>query len=180
MASPSIGARVMNGRGAYGRWTRGAISRPLALSARVPDSQDGRRRACGGTRPGDVLPCNACISRLARRVTRGLAPLDRSERADRRGSARSPACPLPESIVDQSQPLSESEVRDVLARLPDSHRRVLELVYVHGYSHAEVAAMTGTSEGAVKTAAWRAREAFRGQFLSGTESGSDSGPGATS
>jgi RNA polymerase sigma-70 factor (ECF subfamily) len=87
--------------------------------------------------------------------------------------------PLPESIVDPSQPVSENEVRDVLARLPDSQRRVLELIYVHGYSHAEIGAMTGTSEGAVKTAAWRARAAFRSEYLSGTEPESDSHAGAT-
>jgi DNA-directed RNA polymerase specialized sigma24 family protein len=52
-------------------------------------------------------------------------------------------------------------VRETLARLPANQRRVLELIYVDGYTHAEVAVMTGTTAGAVKTAVWRARQAFQ-------------------
>src|SRR5262245_5099603 len=44
--------------------------------------------------------------------------------------------PLPESLVEESEASEESAVAETLARLPDSQRRVLELVYVHGYSHA--------------------------------------------
>ena len=67
--------------------------------------------------------------------------------------------PLPEEL-----PAPEEEERlavgDLLARLPPPQRRLLELVYVGGFTHAEVAAMTGSTPGAVKTAVWRAREAF--------------------
>lgn len=73
--------------------------------------------------------------------------------------------PLPESLVDPSDPYEESVVSDVLAHLSPSQRRVLDLVYVHGYSHAEVGALLGTSEGAVKTAVWRARDAFKAEYL---------------
>lgn len=73
--------------------------------------------------------------------------------------------PLPESLTDPGEPDRGDVVDDVLARLSESQRRMLELVYVHGYSHAEVAAMTGTTEGAVKTAAWRARAAFKEEYL---------------
>ena len=73
--------------------------------------------------------------------------------------------PLPESLAGPSDPHEETAVRDVLARLPDSQRRVLELVYVHGYSHAEAGLVLGTTEGAVKTAVWRAREAFKQAYL---------------
>jgi RNA polymerase sigma-70 factor (ECF subfamily) len=52
-------------------------------------------------------------------------------------------------------------VPETLARLPDTQRRLLELVYVDGYTHAEVAAMTGTTAGAIKTVVWRARQAFQ-------------------
>jgi DNA-directed RNA polymerase specialized sigma24 family protein len=52
-------------------------------------------------------------------------------------------------------------VRETLARLPANQGRLLELIYVDGYTHTEVAAMTGTSAGAVKTAVWRARQAFQ-------------------
>ena len=52
-------------------------------------------------------------------------------------------------------------VQETLASLPANQRRLLELIYVDGYTHAEVAAMTGTTAGAVKTAVWRARQAFQ-------------------
>jgi len=69
--------------------------------------------------------------------------------------------PLPESLIDPSGPGVALEVEPLLQRLPEQQRRLLRLVYVYGYSHAEVAALTGTTEGAVKTGIWRSREAFR-------------------
>jgi RNA polymerase sigma-70 factor (ECF subfamily) len=70
--------------------------------------------------------------------------------------------PLPETLVD---PRAEHEdalsVRAVLAELPAAQRRLLELVYVHGFSHAETAAILGSSDGAVRTGVWRARTAFK-------------------
>lgn len=69
--------------------------------------------------------------------------------------------PLAESLVNEGVPDGETVGLDLLAQLPSPQRQVLELVYVYGFSHAEVAAMTGTTEGAVRTAAWRARAAFR-------------------
>jgi RNA polymerase sigma factor (sigma-70 family) len=70
--------------------------------------------------------------------------------------------PLEESLLEAAQHEDERlDVASLLAELPEAQRRLLELVYVFGYSHAEVAAMNGTSEGAVKTAVWRARQAFR-------------------
>ena len=78
--------------------------------------------------------------------------------------------PLPETLVDSTDRYEESAVADVLARMPDSQRHVLQLVYVHGYSHAEVGLMLGASEGTVKTAVWRAREAFKRDYLSRTAS----------
>ncbi len=55
----------------------------------------------------------------------------------------------------------EVEMRDLLSRLPDAGRRLLELVYLDGFSQAEVAAMTGRNPAAVRTAVWRARDALR-------------------
>ena len=70
--------------------------------------------------------------------------------------------PLPDDLaqVPESHE-ARITVADALARLSPHDRRVLELVYVDGYSHGEIAAMTGRTPGAVKTAVWRAREAFR-------------------
>ena len=70
--------------------------------------------------------------------------------------------PLPESLADpRASPEPRLGVAAVLDRLSPSQRRVLELVYVFGYSLAEAAVLLGTSEGAVKTAVWRARAEFR-------------------
>ena len=57
-----------------------------------------------------------------------------------------------------------ADLAPLLARLGASDRRMLELVYVHGFSHAEIAAMTGTTAGAVKTAVWRARRALQALY----------------
>src|SRR5262245_56908455 len=46
--------------------------------------------------------------------------------------------PLSEQLLEESAPYEESAVAEALSHLPDSQRRVLELVYVHGYSHADV------------------------------------------
>jgi RNA polymerase sigma-70 factor (ECF subfamily) len=87
--------------------------------------------------------------------------------------------PLPESLADPGAPPDEHlSVTDTLARLPDAQRRLLALVYVDGYSLAEVAALTGTSEGAAKTALWRARTAFR-RIYSEDVVASDSHPAGT-
>jgi RNA polymerase sigma factor (sigma-70 family) len=78
---------------------------------------------------------------------------------------------LPESLVaPETGAETALTVNDALSRLPDDHRRLLVLVYVDGYTHAEIAAMTGTTSGAVKTAVWRARQAFRDLYLAEAES----------
>lgn len=70
--------------------------------------------------------------------------------------------PLEEPLLpSQDFPDLGIEVRDLLSRLPPNSRRLLELVYLDGFSQAEVAAMTGKSQVAVRTAVWRAREALR-------------------
>jgi RNA polymerase sigma-70 factor (ECF subfamily) len=83
--------------------------------------------------------------------------------------------PLPDSLVADIEPSGEDDVTRVLASLPKAHHQVLELIYVYGYSHAEAAAILGTSEGAVKTAVWRARSAFRRAYLAEAGPVSDSG-----
>lgn len=73
--------------------------------------------------------------------------------------------PLPELLPDPAPALEEGvALVDLFDRLPEQQRRLLELVYVYGYSHAEIGAMLGMTEGAVKTGVWRARAAFRDLF----------------
>jgi RNA polymerase sigma-70 factor (ECF subfamily) len=70
--------------------------------------------------------------------------------------------PLEESLLaPQAFPDTAVEARDLLSRLPEPARRLLELVYLDGFTHAEVAEMTGRSPAAVRTAVWRARDALR-------------------
>jgi RNA polymerase sigma-70 factor (ECF subfamily) len=83
--------------------------------------------------------------------------------------------PLPDSLVAGIEPSGGDDVTTVLASLPKAQRQVLELIYIYGYSHAEAAAILGTSEGAVKTAVWRARSAFRRVYLAEDEPVSDAG-----
>ena len=45
----------------------------------------------------------------------------------------------------------------VMAQLPDSQQTLLRLRHVEGYDNASIAALLGTSEGAVRTALSRAR-----------------------
>jgi len=83
--------------------------------------------------------------------------------------------PLPDSLVADIEPSGGDDVTRVLASMPKAQRQVLELIYVYGYSHAEAAAILGTSEGAVKTAVWRARSAFRRAYLAEARPVPDSG-----
>ena len=69
--------------------------------------------------------------------------------------------PLDETYPGPAEsPEKAAVVRDALRRLEERHRRLLELVYEAGFTHAEVAAMSKSSPGAVKTAVYRARRAF--------------------
>jgi RNA polymerase sigma-70 factor (ECF subfamily) len=58
-------------------------------------------------------------------------------------------------------------VRDVLAELPKPQRRLLELAYLDGFSHAEIASMSESTPAAIRTAIWRARAAFRDAYETG-------------
>ncbi|MFD9940161.1 RNA polymerase sigma factor [Nonomuraea sp. NPDC059023] len=70
------------------------------------------------------------------------------------------ALPDPDELGVPSIGSRALEVRDALDRLPPQHRRLLELVYLEGFSMVEVAAMTGKKHNTIKTAVWRARAAF--------------------
>jgi RNA polymerase sigma-70 factor (ECF subfamily) len=77
-------------------------------------------------------------------------------RRDRRHTA------LTEDALAPVEPLDDDvAVRVGLERLPENDRRLLVLVHVYGYSCAEVATMSGSTHGAVRTALYRARQAAR-------------------
>jgi RNA polymerase sigma-70 factor (ECF subfamily) len=54
-----------------------------------------------------------------------------------------------------------ASVLDILARLPDRQRRIIEMLKIYGHSVKEVALHTGMSESSVKTTAFRGYEAIR-------------------
>lgn len=77
---------------------------------------------------------------------------------------------LPLAAMDSSGSLeSDVATRDLLRRLPRMQQVLLELVYNAGFSHAEIAAMTGNTPGAIKTAVYRARQAL--QEIHGSDHG---------
>ena len=71
-------------------------------------------------------------------------------------------------------------VHDTLRQLGDRDRRLLTLLYVDGFSIAEVAAMSGATEGAIRTAAHRARGSFHTRFTAPPDARNSRGPHATS
>jgi RNA polymerase sigma-70 factor, ECF subfamily len=82
--------------------------------------------------------------------------------------------PLP--LLDELLPVSEPpsadarfDIEETLSRLPPDQARLLELLHVYGFTHTEIAAMHGSTSGAVKTASWRARDAFRRLYEEGTD-----------
>lgn len=84
-------------------------------------------------------------------------------------SARKAKRDVPATPDAELPPLSEHDydavlVRDALDRLPAFQARILTLVYIDGFTLAEVAAMTGRNTGAIRTAIWRARAAFAATY----------------
>jgi len=73
-----------------------------------------------------------------------------------------------DTLQELAAPLLDVEtgmdVSAALRRLPPAQARLLGLVYMDGFTLGEVAGMTGSTEGAVKTAVWRARAALRATY----------------
>ena len=114
-------------------------------------------RAALGFREGNVLGWLLAIARnvhldYARRQRRVVA-WDDALLVDADGAN--------EFARTDDRSIDAAAVRSVLNDLSDGHRRLLELVYLDGFTPAEVAAMTGLSGGAVRMALMRAREQFR-------------------
>ena len=88
---------------------------------------------------------------------------------------RKVSLPLMEELLPSSaeeNAATRVDVIEALRRLPPQQAQLLRLVHMYGFTHAEVAAMSGTSTEAIKTAAWRARRAFRATY---GEDGDDDG-----
>lgn len=90
-----------------------------------------------------------------------------------RRSARRPVVPLdplaetleedaalaPEEVVLHQE--AQAELRVALGRLPPQHQEVLHLRFAHGLGAAEIAAVLGKGEGAVRILIWRALKLLR-------------------
>ncbi len=104
-------------------------------------------RAFLGWRGGDPA---AWLLAIARNVLVDAVRRDRKHvRLD--DAALAPIEPLDDDVA----------VRLALEALTESDRRLLVLVHVYGFSCPEVAAMSGTTAGAIRTALYRARAAAR-------------------
>ncbi len=90
-----------------------------------------------------------------------------------RRSARRPVVPLdaltdtleedaaraPEQVILRQE--AQRELRAALLRLPPQHQEVLQLRFAHGLGAAEIAAVLGKNEGAVRILIWRALKLLR-------------------
>jgi len=94
-----------------------------------------------------------------------------------RRSARRPAIPLgaesdtlmedealaPEQVALRHE--AQAQLRIALQRLPAPQRELLQLRFAHGLSGAEIAAVLGKQEGAVRVLLWRALKLLRSYYV---------------
>jgi RNA polymerase sigma-70 factor, ECF subfamily len=72
---------------------------------------------------------------------------------------------MPDTAMRQFEKAEMSEmIVSVLARLPDSMRRVLRMYFIDGLSQQDIAEREGTTVGAVKTRMHRAKQEFKAVF----------------
>lgn len=95
------------------------------------------------------------ISILRNEIARSFSRSKATADVDAVAEAELPALPSFEGDLETAQ---------IVDRLPEAYREPLLLQVLGGFSCAEIAAMLGTSEGAVMTRLSRARQALRQQF----------------
>jgi len=78
---------------------------------------------------------------------------------------------MPEETVDRHSHNAAAEHRTDLGRalsqLPESQRELLWLAYGQGFSHEEIASVTGVKRGEVKTILYRTRQKLAGVLRKG-------------
>ena len=88
-----------------------------------------------------------------------------------RHKRRHPEAPMPEETVDRHSHNAAAEHRTDLGRalsqLPESQRELLWLAYGQGFSHEEIASVTGVKRGDVKTILYRTRQKLAGVLRKG-------------
>ena len=98
-----------------------------------------------------------------RRNKKGVQSLDALRGEDSDGL--DPAAPteaLNESIEDRDE--LRRQVREEIARLPESHREVVALKYLDGKSYEEIEALTGLSQATIESRLFRARQKLKTRF----------------
>ena len=115
-------------------------------------------RARARYRPG--APVGPWVLTIARNLS-----IDELRKRGTRKESLSREGELPEIPVHPPEPESDAEVvaavRDAIAQLPESQRRVVELHKLEGRPFAEVAAELGIREGAARVRAHRAYDKLR-------------------
>lgn len=92
------------------------------------------------------------------------------------GVSRLPVAWMPPGVAAQSAPsaedevltrLSQSDIRQAVAELPEEFRTTIYLVDVEGYSYREAAELSGVPIGTVMSRLHRARKRLRAKLLAG-------------
>jgi RNA polymerase sigma-70 factor (ECF subfamily) len=118
-----------------------------------------------------TLVSRNCIRRALRQRDRYRSDAAMWDRIDARLAAayrELETAPLPDEILEMRE--TADLVRMALSHLPGNYRRALREHYCERRSLREIAASSGTTEGAVKSLLHRARLAFRAAFRTIAES----------
>jgi len=103
----------------------------------------------------------AAVRRAKRFASLGESDLDRLQPEFRWGMYReTPESWNPHKLAEQSE--MRSLVREAIGRLPEDYREVITLRDMEELATAEVAAILGITEGAVRVRLHRARQALKG------------------
>ncbi len=104
---------------------------------------------------------NTCLDEMKKMKRKQVYSLD-DELETKDGSLKRDLednAPTPEDRAEQRE--RSEAIQDALMRVSETHRRVLVLRDIQGFSYEEIAGMLECSEGTVKSRLSRAREALR-------------------
>ncbi len=147
-----IGRAIAGDKRAFTALVEHEIARLIALATRMLGSP---------SRAQDVVQdslLNRCRDRLRRRKVAGFLSLPDGREAD----AVADDAPNPENVAGAREQLRL--VQAEIGRLPVRLQEALVLVTVEGYSQAEAAELLGTTEKAVETRIYRARNRLKERF----------------
>lgn len=176
LAAARVGQTIAGNRQAFTALVQSHIARLMALATRMLGSasqaedavQDSlasvwltRHRLDPAKPIGPYLTTvvlNRCRDRLRRRKVLGFFRFSSQEEVQEIADHT----PDPEDVAAHREQLRLVEAE--IERLPVRLREALMLVSVHGYSQAEAAELLGTTEKAVETRIYRARNRLRERF----------------